>query len=171
MYADSETGLYYNWHRYYDPKTGRYISSDPIGLAGGLNTYAYVENNPLRWTDPTGLARSKPGSIRNVPCNSEESTRCQATCAAQGKTVQSCKRVEKFKLVRGTQDVSVWGWVKINESCSCNEPPKCPPQKEPYPGMEQSSSPYEPLIPGFDPLFPGPRGAPGVPIRIPIFVP
>ena len=54
-YWDQETSLYYVWHRYYDPKTGRWISSDPIGLAGGLNTYAYVENNPLRWTDPDGL--------------------------------------------------------------------------------------------------------------------
>ena len=56
MYADLETGLYYNGYRYYYPRIGRYISSDPIGLAGGLNTYSYVGGNPLRYIDPFGLA-------------------------------------------------------------------------------------------------------------------
>jgi RHS repeat-associated protein len=46
QYHDAETGLHYNWHRYYDPNTGRYISADPIGIAGGLNLYGYWSKVP-----------------------------------------------------------------------------------------------------------------------------
>lgn len=56
QYYDKETGLHYNYSRHYNPKTGRYLTSDPIGLAGGHNTYAYVANNPYRYNDPYGLA-------------------------------------------------------------------------------------------------------------------
>ncbi|WP_353409196.1 RHS repeat-associated core domain-containing protein [Arenicella sp. 4NH20-0111] len=42
-------------HRYYDPQTGRYVTSDPIGLRGGMNTYGYAGGNPLYWIDPDGL--------------------------------------------------------------------------------------------------------------------
>lgn len=52
---DYETGLYHTGARYYDPRLGRFLQMDPIGQAGGLNLYAYVENDPLNLTDPTGL--------------------------------------------------------------------------------------------------------------------
>jgi len=54
QYYDSETGLHYNYFRYYNPQTGRYITPDPIGLEGGINLWLYAFNNPLNWIDPLG---------------------------------------------------------------------------------------------------------------------
>jgi RHS repeat-associated protein len=56
QYYDAETGKHYNWNRYYDPKTGTYISEDPIGFEGGdINLYSYVGNQPINRIDPLGL--------------------------------------------------------------------------------------------------------------------
>ncbi|NDY43612.1 RHS repeat-associated core domain-containing protein, partial [Dissulfurirhabdus thermomarina] len=64
QYFDQETGLHYNWRRYYDPSTGRYITPDPIGLSGGVNLFSYVQNNPINYIDPYGLEmRDIPGAI------------------------------------------------------------------------------------------------------------
>ncbi|UST70884.1 RHS repeat-associated core domain-containing protein [Pseudomonas moraviensis] len=55
QYFDVESGLHYNRHRYYDPRLGRYLTPDPVKLAGGLNQYQYVPN-PTGWVDPLGLS-------------------------------------------------------------------------------------------------------------------
>ena len=54
QYADEETGLNYNYFRDYDPSTGRYVESDPIGLRGGLNTFGYAGARPISFIDPKG---------------------------------------------------------------------------------------------------------------------
>jgi len=61
QYHDRETGLFYNLNRYYDPTMKRYLTQDPVGLAGGLNPYLYVDANPISRLDPLGL-KGMPGS-------------------------------------------------------------------------------------------------------------
>ena len=71
QYFDTETGLHYNDRRYYDPETGRYITRDPIGFAGGVNLYAYAAHSPTNLIDPTGEI---------LPCLAVNYLRCMATC-------------------------------------------------------------------------------------------
>ncbi|RKZ76021.1 MAG: hypothetical protein DRR16_30755, partial [Candidatus Parabeggiatoa sp. nov. 3] len=69
QWFDEESGLHYNRFRYYDPQTGRFISPDPIGYKGGLNTYWYA-NNPVNWMDILGLQKL-PCSIFNFSLESK----------------------------------------------------------------------------------------------------
>lgn len=78
QYFDAETALHYNWHRFYDPKLGRYLQSDPIGLPGGVNSFEYAGDNPLSFSDPDGLRfrnfgrrLSGPGSVRGPVLRNE----------------------------------------------------------------------------------------------------
>jgi RHS repeat-associated protein len=82
QYYDSETGLHYNYFRDYDPGLGRYIQSDPIGLAGGLNTFNYASNNPLSYFDffdlrNQGNGRRASGSRSVVDGNTSVFEKCQ----------------------------------------------------------------------------------------------
>jgi RHS repeat-associated protein len=85
----------YNYFRYYDPKTGRYTQSDPIGLRGGINTYAYVYNNPLIYVDPLGLA---PGDLFLSP----DAAAIDAGSYARG---------------RDNQSIEYGGWIYPQDDC------------------------------------------------------
>lgn len=67
QYYDAESGLHYNYFRDYDPETGRYVQSDPIGLQGGLNTYLYANGNSLRYADALGLESYQLQPVPDTP--------------------------------------------------------------------------------------------------------
>jgi RHS repeat-associated protein len=66
QYYDEETGLHYNLNRYYDPFTGRYITQDPLGILGGLNSYQYTGSDPINWVDPLGLIKIENSGFEGI---------------------------------------------------------------------------------------------------------
>lgn len=123
-YADKETGNLYSMFRdCYDPATGRFCQSDPIGIApgmpGGLNSYLYVNASPLTDTDVSGLAPD----FWWRPCNRDQKQQCRETCEKQGKEFESCavrwyRHTNPGKKPSPSEGAVSNGGV----SCSCKEP-------------------------------------------------
>jgi RHS repeat-associated protein len=119
QHYDAATGLHYNYFRDYEPGTGRYVESDPIGLVGGVNTYAYGGDNPLLNSDPTGEAFFVWRS-----CKPSEVTACKKYCSEViGRPYESCSARVGFRLNIDKLDVyNLPGGL----SCSCkDEESKC----------------------------------------------
>ncbi|RMO75329.1 hypothetical protein ALQ35_00691, partial [Pseudomonas fluorescens] len=74
QYFDAESGLHYNRHRYYNPDIGRYLTPDPVKLAGGINAYQYVPS-PTGWIDPLGLNSCPSGDGCKSSANVQNSTK------------------------------------------------------------------------------------------------
>ncbi|MBI5740311.1 MAG: RHS repeat-associated core domain-containing protein [Nitrospirae bacterium] len=99
QYYDSETGLHQNWHRDYKPELGRYIEADPIGIEGGSNPFAYVDNRPLTLDDPLGLLPFETLPISGCDYYREQCNRKTSECDenANGKDTYSCKAYQCCK--------------------------------------------------------------------------
>jgi RHS repeat-associated protein len=83
---DPEIGLYYYRARYYDPRLGRFLSGDPVGLRGGMNLYGYVLNRPTRFTDPMGLCAPAPCTGWFIP----ECVQTESSCHVETYFTNDC---------------------------------------------------------------------------------
>jgi RHS repeat-associated protein len=99
QYFDSETGLHYNRHRYYDPNCGQFTTQDPIGLLGGMNAYQYAPN-PMTWVDPWGL-------------KGEESSET-------GVKVKPHKNQKIYRVYGGDSKASCASWTPVDPSTEPN---------------------------------------------------
>src|SRR5262245_59952431 len=98
------TGKHYNYFRDYDPAIGRYLASDPVGLAAGLSTYGYVDGDPLQYSDRHGMAISLSGAIfiavgaygaYNLWDNYSKQKKCEELCPVLCKNIRACGDTEK----------------------------------------------------------------------------
>ncbi|MEC9691168.1 RHS repeat-associated core domain-containing protein, partial [Escherichia marmotae] len=142
QYLDRETGLHYNLHRYYDPDVGRFIVTDPIGLRGGLNLYAYAPN-PLGWIDPLGLRRTWCGRPQNK--STRHSTRKRAReAAAHAHNGRKRPQPPKNPPLNATpEQLKKWRekWSRYNQQQKYSHPESHPDSSHPEPHYHEGQKP------------------------------
>ena len=159
---DRESELYFYRARYYDPVSGRFLTSDPIGLAGGINIFAYVRNNPVNLTDPSGLAPKQEKIRRPRLCDEDERAECEVMSGSKG--VEKCFVTQKFvRSWRGDRGGKL-DWEDEPMTCSCND---CDGEPNPRPNRQPDRTPFWEKKSWWDSFFDALQGPPRLPIPFP----
>lgn len=123
QYFDQESGLHYNYFRDYDPQTGRYVESDPIGLNGGLNTFAYSLLNPVTKYDPLGLFVPSDKTPAALAAMAEGAVNTAGIASVASTSTKPQRSPEDEKQAQSEHD-----WYKAQ--CSLKAPPTGDPCKD-----------------------------------------
>jgi len=126
---DGQAGLHQNGHRDFDPAVGRYVESDPAGLAASINTYAYVDSDPLLFFDPDGLG--KEGGQKNIGGNDPAMPRGVTPNSppdVKKAAVENAEKVLKEPGIDPVRAKRIRGWIKVLKRNSARS--ACPPLLE-----------------------------------------
>lgn len=119
QYFDAETCLHYNRHRYYNPGTGRFLTPDPIKLAGGLNNYQYLPN-PTGWVDPLGLnsdcPSTKPKGDAGSPTEKAKANEGEPAAPASISSVESRTHVRHYSNRKGSTGIENDGLIHAQDN-------------------------------------------------------
>lgn len=122
QYYDQETGLHQNWHRDYEPRLGRYVQSDPIGLAAGTNTYVYVNSVPILETDRTGL-RTDIDDVYRIASRWARESGLPGAHNGQQDAFRHCAGSCLARIHFGDGAATFWGWANECRGDLNGQPP------------------------------------------------